>query len=84
MSNPAQPPATPSAPPSPPKGSGAALEKARRDKLDKLKTLGVDPWGRRFDGALAIADVRARGEALDKAADDGPTRRVHPIVSRLT
>jgi lysyl-tRNA synthetase, class II len=76
MSNPAQPPATPSAPPSPPKGSGAALEQARRDKLDKLKSLGVDPWGRRFDGALAIADVRARGEALDKAADDGPTVRV--------
>ena len=76
MSNPAQPPATPSAPPSPPKGSGAALEKARRDKLDKLRSLGVDPWGRRFDGALAIADVRARGEALDKAADDGPTVRV--------
>jgi len=76
MSNPPHLPATPSAPPSPPKGSGAALEKARRDKLDKLKSLGVDPWGRRFDDALAIADVRARGEALDKAADDGPTVRV--------
>jgi lysyl-tRNA synthetase class 2 len=76
MSNPPHLPATPSAPPSPPLGSGAALEKARRDKLDKLKGLGVDPWGRRFDGALAIADVRARGEALDKAADDGPTVRV--------
>ena len=76
MSNPPHLPATPSTPPSPPKGSGAALEKARRDKLDKLKSLGVDPWGRRFDDALAIADVRARGEALDKAADDGPTVRV--------
>jgi len=76
MSNPPHLPATPSAPPSPPKGSGAALEKARRDKLDKLKSLGVDPWGRRFDDALAITDVRARGEALDKAADDGPTVRV--------
>ena len=59
-----------------PKGTGAQLEKARRDKLDRLVSLGVDPWGRRFDGALPMADVRARGDALDKAAEDGPTVRV--------
>ncbi|MEI6239369.1 MAG: lysine--tRNA ligase [Planctomycetia bacterium] len=76
MSNPSNPPPKPSAPPSPPKGSGAALEKARRDKLDTLRSLGIDPWGRRFDGALPIADVRTRGESIDKAAEDGPTVRV--------
>jgi lysyl-tRNA synthetase class 2 len=58
------------------RGTGAALEKARRDKLDRLVALGVDPWGRRFDGAAAIAAVRAQGEALAKDADDGPTVRV--------
>ena len=58
------------------RGSGAALEKARRDKLDRLKALGIDPWGRRLDGAEPIAAVRARGEALAKEADDGPTVRV--------
>jgi len=57
-------------------GSGAQLEKARRDKLEKLRGLGIDPWGRRFDGVQPIAAVRAAGEPLDKAADDGPTVRV--------
>ncbi|MFM8380179.1 MAG: OB-fold nucleic acid binding domain-containing protein, partial [Planctomycetia bacterium] len=59
-----------------PRGTGAALEKARRDKLDRLVALGVDPWGRRFDGATAIAAVRAQGDAIAKDADDGPTVRV--------
>jgi lysyl-tRNA synthetase class 2 len=60
------------------KGTASQLEQARRDKLEKLRGLGLDPWGRRFDGGLAIADVRARGEALDRAPDDtsGPTVRV--------
>ena len=58
------------------KGSGAALEKARRDKLDKLRELGIDPWGKRFDGVAPIAAVRATGETIDKAAEDGPTVRV--------
>jgi len=57
-------------------GTAAQLEKARRDKLDRLVALGVDPWGKRLDGAAAIADVRARGEGLDKTADDGPNVRV--------
>jgi lysyl-tRNA synthetase class 2 len=65
-----------------PKGTGAALEKARRDKLERLKALGVDPWGRRFDGATPIADVRATGDALDRSPDNtsGPTVR---IVGRI-
>ncbi|NBW96695.1 MAG: lysine--tRNA ligase [Planctomycetia bacterium] len=59
-----------------PTGTAAALERARRDKLEKLRSLGIDPWGRRFDGASAIADVRRLGEPLDTAADDGPMVRV--------
>ena len=58
------------------KGSGATLEKARRDKLDKLRELGIDPWGKKFDGVMPIAAVRATGETLDKSAEDGPTVRV--------
>jgi lysyl-tRNA synthetase, class II len=57
-------------------GTAVQLEKARRDKLEKLVALGVDPWGRRFDGGLPIADVRGRGDALEKTAEDGPTVRV--------
>jgi lysyl-tRNA synthetase class 2 len=76
-----KPPATPSPAsdaPSPSKGSGASLEQARRDKLERLKTLGVDPWGHRYDGAQPIVDVRATGESLDRSPDDtsGPTVRV--------
>jgi lysyl-tRNA synthetase class 2 len=59
-----------------PKGTAAALEKARRDKLEKLRGLGVDPWGRRFDGAGPIAAVRTLGETIDKASDAGPTVRI--------
>lgn len=46
-----------SEPPSPPP---AALEAARRDKIHKLRELGIDPWGSRFDDHQPIAEVRAR------------------------
>ena len=35
------------------------LEAARLDKLRKIEALGLDPWGQRFDGHQAVADVRA-------------------------
>jgi len=35
------------------------LEAARAEKLKRIAALGVDPWGRRFDGHQAIAEVRA-------------------------
>ena len=68
----------PSPPPSSeaPLGTAAQLEKARRYKLVKLASLGIDPWGQRFDGATAIADVRIHGDSIAKEADDGPTVRV--------
>jgi len=75
MNQPPEPTPAPSAEPAS-LGSGAQLEKARRDKLEKLRGLGIDPWGRRFDGVQPIAAVRAAGEPLDKAAEDGPTVRV--------
>jgi lysyl-tRNA synthetase class 2 len=36
------------------------LEAARRAKLRKIQELGLDPWGRRFDGHMPIAEIRAR------------------------
>jgi lysyl-tRNA synthetase class 2 len=36
-----------------------SLEEARLEKLQRIVDLGVDPWGSRFDGHQAIADVRA-------------------------
>jgi len=64
--------------PAPGTGTREALEKARRDKLEKLRALGLDPWGRRYDGVTPIAAVRAAGAALDASPDftGGPTVRV--------
>lgn len=36
------------------------LEAARREKLQKLVALGVDPWGGRFDDRTLIGEIRAR------------------------
>ena len=43
---------------------GAALEAARRDKMQKLIELGIDPWGSRFDDHSAIGDIRAREDEI--------------------
>ena len=39
--------------------SRESLEAVRLEKLRKIEALGLDPWGQRFDGHQAIADVRA-------------------------
>lgn len=43
---------------------GAALEAARREKIKRLRELGVDPWGQRFDGHQAIGKIRAREDEI--------------------
>jgi lysyl-tRNA synthetase class 2 len=35
------------------------FEQSRLEKLRKIEALGLDPWGARFDGHLAIAAIRA-------------------------
>jgi lysyl-tRNA synthetase class 2 len=35
------------------------FEASRAEKLRRLQELGIDPWGGRFDGHQAIADIRA-------------------------
>lgn len=69
-----QPP--PSAAADAPRGTARQLEQARRDKLAKLASMGIDPWGGRFDRATAIAAVRDAGDAVGREAEDGPTVRV--------
>jgi len=56
-----------------------SLEAVRLEKLHRIKALGLDPWGQRFDGHQAIADVRALPVPLpSEGATDhpGPTVRV--------
>ena len=46
----------------------SAIERARREKLKRIEELGVDPWGGRFDGHLAISEIRAQiGEVKFKS-----------------
>src|SRR3954447_10762335 len=62
--------------------SREALEAVRLEKLKRIEALGHDPWGQRFDGHRAIADVRAltvpRPEPTTGATSNvpGPTVRV--------
>jgi lysyl-tRNA synthetase, class II len=51
------------------------LEAARRDKLHRIEALGLDPWGQRFDGHAAIADVRTQ-VLSDDPETPGPRVRV--------
>ncbi|MCA9248416.1 MAG: lysine--tRNA ligase [Planctomycetales bacterium] len=39
---------------------GGIHEAARREKLQRLAELGVDPWGQRFDDHLSIGAIRDR------------------------
>ncbi|MGA2823510.1 MAG: amino acid--tRNA ligase-related protein, partial [Bacteroidales bacterium] len=58
---------------------GAALEAARREKLRKLKEMGVDPWGQRFDGHLPIGQIRSRENEIvvEPAVAEGQPARQH-------
>ncbi len=61
-----------------------SLVEQRRKKLDKLRELGVDPFGSRYDNVDHIPDVRKRGEALDleegQKAEDQSARVAGRIV----
>lgn len=55
-------------------------EAARREKLQRLIALGVDPWGQRFDSHQSIGQLRQHGEQLPtpvegEAAPPGPEVR---------
>jgi lysyl-tRNA synthetase class 2 len=51
--------------------SGEMIKAARRDKLERLRSLGIDPWGQRFDQHLSLADVRALTAQIVFRAADG-------------
>ena len=57
--------------------SEATLEAARREKLRKIREMGIDPWGSRFDGHQPIGEIRDReGEITVDAA--GGEKGDHP------
>ncbi len=52
-------------PPDETAGGGEMLEAARREKLRKIRDLGMDPWGGRFDGHQPIGQIRARESEIE-------------------
>ena len=47
------------------------LERSRRDKLQRLVELGVDPWGGRFDQRSPIGQIRSRAGEIRFQRDGG-------------
>src|SRR4051812_46676296 len=46
-------------------------ETSRREKLDRIAQLGLDPWGTRFDDHAPIAEIRARATEISYKTADG-------------
>jgi len=59
------------------------LEAARREKLQKLVALGVDPWGGRFDGHQPIAEIRARADEIRYQTEDGRSLELPDVTPDL-
>ena len=53
------------------------LEAARRQKLQKIKDLGFDPWGQRFDDHQPIGDIRARESEIVAEPNEDPAKPAH-------
>ncbi len=81
MSQPAPEP-VPSAEPTSPTPNSGVHQAARREKLQRLVQLGVDPWGSRFDGHAPLADIIARKSEIQPSEADagGETKPRGPIV----
>ena len=51
-------------------------EASRREKLRKLESLGVDPWGGRFDDVMSVGAIRSReGEIVAEALPPDSDKR---------
>lgn len=50
------------------------FEKARLEKAEKIREMGLDPYGQRFDGHRSIAEIRPL--CPSEAGEDGETVRV--------
>ena len=67
-------------------------EAARREKLQKIAAMGIDPWGGRFDERMLIGEIRSRKSEIRYVREAGgaveiPDRRaprVYPAAARRT
>ncbi|MFP6753132.1 MAG: amino acid--tRNA ligase-related protein, partial [Pirellulaceae bacterium] len=44
---------------------------ARREKLAKIREMGIDPWGSRFDDRLLVSDLRERADQVKYRLESG-------------
>lgn len=44
---------------------------ARRQRLEKIRALGIDPYGQRFDGHESISDIRNRADEIKYVTEEG-------------
>jgi lysyl-tRNA synthetase class 2 len=58
---------------------GSTIEASRRDKLEKIRQLGHDPWGGRFDDHEPIGEIRAAAGQIRLVRPDGTTVELPPI-----
>lgn len=60
----------------PPQEKPDDLEAVRQEKRQRIADLGLDPWGRRFEGHRAIGEVRRLEAPASDVEDAGPPVRV--------
>jgi len=58
------------------------IEAARREKLQKLASLGIDPWGGRFDQRTYVGDIRARAPDIRFTTEAGDAIEL-PLLSSI-
>ncbi|MCR9120092.1 MAG: OB-fold nucleic acid binding domain-containing protein, partial [bacterium] len=51
--------------------SAEGFEEARRNKLERIRELGHDPWGSRFDDRLLVSEIRDKAAAVTITSEDG-------------
>lgn len=60
------------------------IEAARRQKLQRLVELGVDPWGHRFDDRALIGTIRERVKEIVFVTESGETRALPEVIDPTT
>lgn len=55
---------------------GLAPEESRRNNLNQIIELGIDPWGQRFDNRDMIGDIRTRDGEIKFVAESGEEKEL--------
>jgi lysyl-tRNA synthetase, class II len=67
--------------PSATSASAGNWESSRREKLERIAALGLDPWGSRFDDHAAVTDIRARSSEIKYKTQDGQEQALPDLAT---